>query len=389
MVINGYGELIVYGKSIFTGFLVLFVILSCSRARNHNKSDYESGYVNADAPADEIEDNPAPVMVYYEGDLLNIFFHPLVARPEVAFTGSMKDFFREWYVTADEFKKILNELYMDDYVLIHIDEFYDVSYVDGVKKVTSKKLLVPAGKKPMVISIDDLSYYEFVRENGSVHKLVIDKNGGIAAWTNNANGGELSYDLDVVTIIEDFIRQHPDFSVRGAKGIIALTGYEGVLGYQTHAAYEGVRGNPSQKINDPGYIKEVEGAIAVVNRLKELGWRFASHSWGHLNMPDVPMSWFMNDINRWEREVWPILGDTDLYIYPFGAGLESREEKHKVLREKNFNLFFGVGNGLGYSERGEYIYLTRKNIDGSYFRIFGNSDNKLFNIDKVIDKEFR
>jgi hypothetical protein len=213
-----------------------------------------------------------------------------------------------------------------------------------------------------------------VRDNGSVHKLVIDENREIAAWT----AGELSYDLDIVTIMEGFIRQHPDFSLRGAKGIIALTGYEGLLGYQT------------QNLEAPGYSKEAREAAAVVERLKELGWRFASHSWGHLNMPKVPMSWFTYDLKLWDSQVKPIMGDTDLYIYPFGAGVEAQEDRHKLLRGLNYNLFFGVSPpGFGHSECGEYIYLDRLNIDGFYFRVFKNRQDKLFDIDKVIDKKFR
>jgi hypothetical protein len=266
---------------------------------------------------------------------------------------------------------------MAGYVLVHIDEFYEVIHVGGVKKVSAKKLLVPEGKKPMVISIDDLCYYELLRDNGFAHKLVIDENREIAEWTAGAGGGELSYDLDIITIIEGFIRRHPDFSVRGARGIIALTGYEGVLGYQT------------QNLDAPGYSKEAQEAVAVVNRLKELGWRFASHSWGHLNMPNVPISWFTYDLKLWDRQVRPIMGDTDLYVYPFGAGVEDQEDKHKILRAHNFNLFFGVGRGFGHSECGEYIYLDRRNIDGFYFRVFRNRQDKLFDFDKVIDKEYR
>ena len=374
-------------KNILAALLAVFMV-SCIRA--NDTKNYDS--VNISAPIEEITADeivrPDPAMVYYEGDLLNVFFHGLIAWPEIGFTGSMKQFFLDWYVTADEFKKIIQELYTANYVLVDINEFYNVSYVGGKKKVTANKLLVPEGKKPMVLSIDDLSYYEIVRENGSVHKLVIDENGDIAAWTATAGGGEISYDKDIVTVIEAFIKQHPDFSVRGAKGIIALTGYEGLLGYQTHTGYTGAGGRPTN-INDPVFKKEVEDVIPIINKLKELGWRFASHSWGHINLPQKPMSWFTNDNNRWDREVKPILGETDLYIYPFGAGLESQEEKHKILRERNFNLFFGVGAGFGYSERGDYIYINRRNIDGVYFRLFRNRENALFDIDKVIDKRYR
>jgi hypothetical protein len=367
-------------KTILACCLVFFMIFSCSITKNEN-----SGRDAEEQKSEELLAEAAPqgpVMVYYEGELLNIFFHPLVARPEIAFKGSMKEHFLEWFVTADEYKKILDELYAQDYVLVDINEFYTVTYTDNIKTVEAKKFLIPEGKKPVILSVDDLSYYEHCRKNGIVHKLVLDQDGNIAAWTATpSGGGEISYDLDIVTITEDFIKNHPDFSIRGAKGIIALTGYEGILGYQTQA----------ENSKAPGYQKEIENAIIIVNKLKELGWRIASHSWGHLNMPKVPMSWFTNDNRLWDKEVKPILGETDLYIYPFGAGLENIEEKHKILRDRNFNLFFGVGGGHGYKigPRSEYIFLSRRNIDGQYFRIFRNSDNKLFDIDKVMDKQNR
>jgi len=377
-----------FNKNIFISCLFYFAIVTCSITKNDNIV-YTADGLKADevlAETAPVEPATAPVMVSYEGELLNIFFHPLVAHPEIAFKGSMKAHFLEWFVTADEYKKILDELYIRDYVLVDINEFYTVTYTNNKKTVEVKKFLVPEGKKPVVLSVDDLNYYEHCRNNGIVHKLVLDQNGNITAWTASpsgtaSKGGELSYDLDIITITEEFINQHPDFSIRGAKGIIALTGYEGILGYQTQA----------EKSNAPGYQKEIENAKIIVNKLKELGWRIASHSWGHLNMQRVPMSWFTYDNKLWDREVKPILGETDLYVYPFGAGLENMEEKHKILRDRNFNLFFGVGSGYGYKigPESEYIFIPRRNIDGQYFRLFRNSSKKLFDIDKVMDKQNR
>ncbi|MCL2180799.1 MAG: hypothetical protein FWB83_06690 [Treponema sp.] len=377
-------------NKIFICFLIFIIILSCARAQDNpslaSSTQETAPSANIEVTAPQAE----PPMVYYDGSVLNIFFHPLVSRPQDAFRSSHRSFFLEWYVTAGEYKKVLDELYAANYVLVDINELYEITNVNGQKRVTGKRVLVPQGKKPMILSIDDLSYYDFVRENASVYKLIIDDNNRIAAWTDTASGGEISYDLDVVTYLEVFLAEHPDFSVRGAKGIIALTGYEGVLGYQTHVGYEGVTGTPNARIlNSPEYLEEKAKAIAVVNRLKELGWHFASHSWGHLNMPNIPMSWFMNDTNRWDREVRPILGDTDLYIYPFGAGVESIEEKHRVLRERGFSVFFGVGAGFTFREMQSYIYFDRRNIDGQYFRTFRNNENRLFDIDRVIDDQAR
>jgi len=312
-------------------------------------------------------------MVLYEGPLIHIFFHALVARPETAFRSRYREHFLEWYVTAHEYRKILDEIYAKNYVLVDINEVYEIINTGNRTRVVYKKPFVPEGKKPLILSIDDLSYYDIVRRNASVHKLVFDNYGNIAAWTDNGSGGELSYNLDVVTYLEEFIKKHPDFSIRGARGIIALTGFEGVLGYATH------------KINDAGYEEEKQKAIAIVNKLKSLGWRFASHSWGHPHLPEISMEQFIADANRWDREVRPVLGDTNLYIYPYGEGVERNEEKHRILREKKFNVFFGVGRGIDRREGYGYIYFDRRNIDGVYFRIFRNRPDRLFDIEKVID----
>ena len=360
--------------------LIVFFLISCSVTKTVYDDNTVTDKTSAELPVQEIpaaEIPPPPVMVVYEGDILNIFFHGLIAWPEIAFRGSMKDFFLEWYVTADEYRKILNELYLNNYALIDIKELYEIVNRDGVKSVLYKKPLVPEGKKPMVLSVDDLSYYEHVKANGSVHKLVIDDKGGIAAWTDRGNGGELSYDLDVVTCLEEFIKKHPDFSVRGAKGILALTGYEGILGYFTHEP------------DSPRYQDEKKQAIAVVNKLKEMNWHFASHSWGHINFAVKPMSWLIYDQKLWDQQVKPILGETELFIYPFGAGVEHQPEKHNYLRGRNFSVFFGVGSGFGYSERKGYLYFDRRNIDGFYFRVFKDHPDRLFDFDKVVDKEMR
>ena len=79
----------------------------------------------------------------------------------------------------------------------------------------------------------------------------------------------------------------------------------------------------------------------------------------------------------------------DLFIYPFGAGVENIEERHRILRNRGFNVFFGVGLGFVTRERGTYIYMDRRNVDGNHFRTFRNRTDKVFDFDKVIDVEAR
>jgi len=361
--------------------LFVFLVSSCGTTATITEFDVPEQEYLIEAENEHItektEEKEQVPMFVYEGRILNIFFHVLVARPETAFTSERKNHFLDWYVTANEYKKILYELYIGDYVLIDIKELYEVNYINGRKTISGKKPLVPEGKKPMVLSIDDLNYYPTVRRLASVHKLVLNERGEIAAWTDSPTGGELSYDLDVVTYLEEFIKKYPDFSVRGARGVIGVTGDEGVLGYQT------------QKTGVPEYQEEKKNAITVVNKLKELGWHFASHSWGHPNLPNISMKNFIDDANLWDKEVRPIVGDTDIFIYPFGAGVEHQEEKHAELRKRGFIVFLDVGGGYGYRLEQDYIYFNRRNIDGVYFRTVTNPAHRLFDFDKVIDKDAR
>ena len=53
---------------------------------------------------------------------------------------------------------------------------------------------------------------------------------------------EQSKTNDAVPLLNDYVKKHPDFSYKGQKAVVGLTGYEGVLGYRTndleHPNYE-------------------------------------------------------------------------------------------------------------------------------------------------------
>lgn len=90
---------------------------------------------------------------------------------------------------------------------------------------------------------------------------------------------------------------------------MALTGYNGVLGYRTSKSQYG--DNEKQK-----RLKKLK----VAEQLKKDGWSFASHTWGHLNMTQASLE-DVKDNELWQQEVAPILGKTNILIYPFGADI--------------------------------------------------------------------
>ena len=71
-------------------------------------------------------------------------------------------------------------------------------------------------------------------EDGFASRIVIGEDGKPTCEMILEDGSIITGSFDIVPILNDFIEEHPDFSYRGAKGILALTGYEGVFGHRTN-----------------------------------------------------------------------------------------------------------------------------------------------------------
>ena len=93
-------------------------------------------------------------------------------------------------------------------------------------------------KIPFVLSQDDVCYYHYMDGDGFASKLVVDDEGKVRNEYVEDDGSISIGDYDMVPLIDRFVEKHPDFSYRGAKGIVALTGYNGILGYRTDSSYE-------------------------------------------------------------------------------------------------------------------------------------------------------
>lgn len=315
-------------------------------------------------------------IVLYEGDIKNIFFHSLIVFPELAFDGdSMEEGYNMWMTTVDEYKKMLEQMHERDYVLIDVNMLYETKEVDGKQVVERKDLYLPKGKKPVILSLDDQNYYEYMEKDGFADRLVLDENGDVATFTKLPDGGSLvARDNDCIPITDVFVEEHPDFSYRGAKGIVGLTGYEGIMGYRTDL------------FDSPTFDEDVKTTKAIANRLKETGWRFASHSYGHIRFPEKGMPRVKKDTKQWNDEVPPIIGETNLYIYPFGATVPDDGEKFKLLQEYGFQVFFGVGVKTSLRYTGDAVLMNRNNLDGFRMNHGRESLEDLFDVDYVYDK---
>lgn len=314
----------------------------------------------------------------------HLFFHSLVVDPKRAFDDdSTAQGYEDYMVTQKEFEAILDELYKRDFVLVNPADF---AGLDKQKNMSYRKIMLPAGKKPIVLSLDDLSYYEYMHGDGFADRLVLAKNGEVRNEYVDTSGKKHVGAYDMTTIVDDFVAGHPDFSYRDARGIIAMTGYNGVFGYRT---------SPSQYPDNKNLKKDRDTAIKIANAMKKEGWVFASHSWGHIATGTVDLGRFKRDMKLWKDEVEPIIGKTDQFIYPFGSDIARTGSysgaKYELLKEQGFKYFYGVDGTITawMQQRDDYQRQMRINIDGLQFSKEQRGDrpvlDSFFDVEKVID----
>ncbi|MEE8886324.1 MAG: hypothetical protein SOI56_07140 [Eubacteriales bacterium] len=128
-------------------------------------------------------------------------------------------------LTVSEFNDILQDLYNQGYVLVSP---YSLATEDenGLSEGTVK---VPKGKKPLIISEQEVNYSEGY--DGSADTLTLTSDGSITNTYTNSDGTEEQGSVDVITCLDDFIETHSDFSYDGARGIIGINGADGIFGY--------------------------------------------------------------------------------------------------------------------------------------------------------------
>ncbi len=311
----------------------------------------------------------------------HIFFHSLVADPKKAFDGDGRSKGYNMYMaTIKEFNKIIEKLYADGYVLVNMSDLTKRIKNEDGSSYEAAELYLRNGKKPFVLSIDDVSYYAYMDGDGFANRIIIDGNGKSACEMKTADGTITTGDYDIVPILDRFVEEHPDFSYRGAKGLIALTGYEGILGYRTNDK------------KSPTYKADRKTAKQVADALKAEGWEFGSHSWGHKNMQTESLELLKRDTKRWMDEVEPLIGKTDVYVFPFGSDIEHTvglytSDKYHFLKQQGFTVFLNVYSKPWMQIRKDYVRMGRRPIDGQAMLQFPERLKDLFNPAEVIDPD--
>ena len=330
-------------------------------------------------PTPEPTPEPPPPLelVRYQGMVYHIFFHFLIAFPEIAFAVPYgRDLDRDT-VTPSEFWQALEELYRNNFVLIDINDTVTICENGGVSR--KPYLMLPEGTRPLILSFDDINYYSRNLGMGTVDKIVLDDNGRLATSTRMPDGSiYISRGNCIVPLLEKFVEQHPGFSPFGAMGTLALTGFDGILGYRTQGT-------------SPNRESEIAAVKPIAEALLQNGWNFASHSFGHRHMNNRDLEFLQQDTRRWDEEVRPLVGDTIVYVFPFGDyPRDHSDPRFQYLLTHGFRIMCGVGVRPHFVNRNvnyTYVFMDRANIDGftlrnradMFYRYFGIDVSRIYN----------
>ena len=324
------------------------------------------------------EDKKASLVKYPDNAQIPHFsVRPLIYDTKKAFDGDdSTDKYNRNMITVTEFANILESLYSGGYVLVSPDDIAKNN--NGTMEFCD--IYLPKDKKPILLSQENVSYYRSLAGNGFASKIVLNDKQEPLCEYQLEDGSISTGSYDFVPMIERFVKKHPDFSYKGAKATLAVTGYDGVLGYRT---------NP----NGEGYQPDdIEQAKKVVNRLKELGYTFAANSWDYISYGNHNTDRVKEDIDRWESEVKPIVGDTNVFIFAGSADIANSgtytesNEKFSYLKSKGFSFFCPAENKHTPITIGEgYLRQVRLNITGN--ALYQNKENlaDFFDAERVLD----
>ena len=325
--------------------------------------------------------------------VLNLSFQMLIADPSRAFENNKYgSSFLKNYITVDEFSRILQQTYENGYILVSLSDLVDGTSVEP--------LYLPPGKKPLILTQTQVNYYTYMTDGdgdnlpdkdgaGFASKLLLDANGNLTCEMVTASGETVTGAFDLVPILESFIATHPDFSYKGARAILAVTGYDGILGYR-------ITESAKARLSEEAYQKEIEGAVQTVQALREAGYTIACGTYENAGYGSYSASKIKKDLTQWANDIKPILGDINILVYARNsdiatAGTDYSGEKFKVLQD------FGFTRYLGFCANGNSWFLAKETyIRQGRILITGNNLNSrsawftgIFDPDYVLDEARR
>ncbi len=335
----------------------------------------------------------AALVAWDPSNVPNLAFHVLIADPTRAYTDeTYGSSYRRNFITVREFSAILQELYDNGYILVSMDDLYTTAYSENAGRdvFQEKQLLLPPDKKPIMLTEINASYYSYMVDsdgddladaggNGFAAKLCYGPEGFYNEYVT-ADGTTVTGAYDMVPILEDFLKAHPDFSYRGARATVAFTGYNGILGHRTN----------SSKLTDTQKQQEMQAAVKVANALREAGYTLASYTYDNINYSTKTLEQIKTDLELWTEHVTEVIGLVDTLVYAWDSDIGTTgsymgNAKFTTLYTAGFRYFMGVSSSPWNQVGEHYVRHNRLMLTGKNLTENPKLFEKLFDAAKVVD----
>lgn len=301
----------------------------------------------------------------------NLSFHVLIEDlpKAMADTDDLAGLYNRNFVSTGEFKKILEQLYNNNYVLVDFNSFTASNTDTAGKDVFfPDTIYLPEGKKPIMITETLVNYFEYMvdgdkdhkpdaKGDGFANKLVV-VNGEIKAQYVNSNGEELVGDYDLVPILESFIKLHPDFSYRGARATLAVTGSEGIFGYRINSDFISILGQDK-------VTQEIAECKTLVQALRERGYTMACFTYANKAYGKLSVTQINNDLQSWVSQIAPVIGNVKVFVFAQTSDIDYTGPAFQPLYDTGFRYFVSNGTSPNAQINNSYVYQKRLMVTGN------------------------
>ncbi len=295
----------------------------------------------------------------------NLAFHLLINDPDRAYSdGELGTAYQRNFITVREFCSILDQLYANGYILVDLDDLYttEFSATSGRDVYVESVLRLPEGKKPILITEVNASYYTYMVDgdgdgnpdrygDGFATKLCYDGTKFYNEYVAN-DGTDLQGSYDMVPLLEDFLAAHPDFSYRGARATIAFTGSDGILGHRINLGQE-----------------QKDAAAAVCQGLRDHGYTLACYTYDNVDYGNRTAQQIQADLDNWTSQITSVIGDVDVMVFArdsdIGDSNPYDSSKFTLLHNAGFRFFMGVSSAPWNQVGKLYVRHDRLMITGS------------------------
>ena len=327
-------------------------------------------------------------------DIPNLSFHVLIHDMSKAIKSEQYGGnYNKNFVSTSEFTKILENLYRNGYVLVDFESFVGAKTdINGNAQFEAVPIYLPADKKPVMITETMVNYFAYMIDpngdgttdhSGFANKLVLDGNGDIKAEYVDASGQTNVGNYDLVPILEDFIRSHPDFAYRGARAILAVTGHEGVFGYRINSAVVANKGNDY-------WEKEVAGAKEITNALREKGYTIACYTYKNDAYAGWSVAQISADLQSWTTQITSVIGNVDTFVFAKTSNItDYNGAAFQTMYQSGFRYFISNGDSPMTQVNSTYVRQNRLMVTGETMQHYSSRFTGLFDCAAILEVNIR